>query len=187
MPMYGSKCLRLCLFLLSGYLGVTFVFAQKNAHEWVPVSGDSTENIFYAGTFETKVAPSGRSTFYLGSRLGGVFVAGVNLTYMYFHNNRPVLFMEGALQTTLFINSINGAAGIYLGQHISAGIRYHRIYRYVFEDEYNGFAWAPELAWTKFIGVHRRKSVQLRAGLVVEEAIYPDISFGINFPIHRGP
>ncbi|MCC5929416.1 MAG: hypothetical protein JJU28_09245 [Cyclobacteriaceae bacterium] len=185
--MYGSIFLRLVLLILVGLPGISFLHAQNSRYEWVPVAADSTDIIFYSEAFDTKIVPSGKSTLYLGSRLGGVFVAGVNLTYIYFYNNRPVLFLEGALQTTLIINSVNGAAGIYLGQNVSAGVRYHRIYRYIFEDEYNGFAWAPELAWTKFMGVHRRKSVQLRAGLVIERAIYPDISFGINIPIHRGP
>jgi hypothetical protein len=185
--MYGSHCLYLVWFILAGWLGVSGLYGQSNRYEMVPVVADSAGMNYYSAAFDTKVTPSGKSSFYLGSRIGGVFVAGVNLTYLYFYNNRPVVFLEGALQTTLIINSVNGAMGVYLGHNLSAGVRYHRIYRYIFEDEYNGYAWAPELAWTKFIGVHRRKSVQLRAGMVLERAIYPDISFGINFPIHRGP
>ncbi|MGF1638259.1 MAG: hypothetical protein ACFCUU_14360 [Cyclobacteriaceae bacterium] len=173
-------------FILCALLSIHFsLLAQATDYELVPAVDSSTVNNMSPVAFQTSLAYPNENRLYFGTRLGGVFVAGMNLMYMHVRNNRPTFYFEGAAQTTLLINSLNGAAGIFITDKLSVTMRYHWIYRNVFESEYNGHAWAPELSWFKPIGMSRKKMINLRAGVVIEEVLYPDISFGIIFPLNN--
>lgn len=124
--------------------------------------------------------------FYLGAKVGLVFVFGIELDYILQTKGINRMYLATAVQSSLIINSFNAGGGFFLGKTgVGLGCRYHHLLWFESEkDSKIQPGYGPEVIWNKTIGT--RYIVNLHAGgIITEGSFFPDISFGVFLPLNR--
>lgn len=129
---------------------------------------------------------SGRNNFYLGAKVGLVYLFGVELEYIYKTNDINRFYLAAAIQSSVIINSANAGGGFFLGKTgLGLGCRYHHLLWFESEkDSKIQPGYGPEVVYNKTIGT--KYIVNLHAGCVISEGyLFPDISFGVFLPLNK--
>lgn len=156
--------------LLLIFLSNTIVFAQKTdvVNESPPLAKSIDHN------------------FYLGGKLGLIYVFGIETNYILQTQGVNRLYLAGAVQTSFVVNSINAGGGFFLGKTgIGVGCRYHHLLWFESEkDSKIQPGYGPEVVWNKTIGT--KYIINLHAGgIITDGAFFPDISFGVFLPLNK--
>lgn len=124
--------------------------------------------------------------FYLGAKVGLVYVFGLELEYIIQTNEINRFYLATAVQSSLIVNSFNAGGGFFLGKTgIGLGCRYHHLLWFENEKESKiQPGYGPEVIWNKTIGT--KYIINLHAGgIITEGSFFPDISFGIFLPLNK--
>lgn len=159
---------------------------------FIPAFGYSngTENSTINGAEEVKEdkepqAKHVNHQFYLGAKVGLVFILGVETNYILQTKNVNRLYLGAAIQSSFIINSVNAGGGIFLGRTgIGLGCRYHHLLWFESEKESKiQPGYGPEIVYNKTIGT--KYIINLHAGgIITEGSFFPDISFGVFLPLN---
>ena len=149
--------------------------------------------LFTASSFAqneaTEIPASDKITkhnFYLGGKLGLIYVFGIETNYILQTNGMNRLYLAGAIQTSFVVNSINAGGGFFLGKTgVGIGCRYHHLLWFESEkDSKIQPGYGPEVVWNKTIGT--KYIINLHAGgIITDGAFFPDISFGVFLPLNK--
>ncbi len=123
--------------------------------------------------------------FYLGAKVGLVYVFGIELEYIIQTNEISRIYLATSVQSSLIINSFNAGGGFFLGKTgVGLGCRYHHLLWFESEKESKiQPGYGPEVIWNKTIGT--KYIVNLHAGgIITEGSFFPDISFGVFLPLN---
>jgi len=124
--------------------------------------------------------------FYLGGKLGLIYVFGVEMNYIIQSQDINRVYFAAAVQTSFVVNSINAGGGFFLGKKgIGIGCRYHHLLWFESEkDSKIQPGYGPEVVWNKTIGT--KYIINLHAGAIISKGtIFPDISFGVFLPLNK--
>lgn len=124
--------------------------------------------------------------FYLGGKLGLIYVFGIELNYIIQSQEINRIYMAAAIQTSLVVNSANVGGGVFLGKTgIGIGCRYHHLLWFESEsDSKIQPGYGPEVVWNRTIGT--KYIINLHAGgIITEGSFFPDISFGVFLPLNK--
>ena len=133
-----------------------------------------------------RAANSVSHNFYLGGKLGFVYLFGIETNYIMQSKGVNRIYLAAAIQTSLIVNSVNGGGGFFLGKTgIGLGCRYHHLLWFEGEPESKiQPGYGPEVVWNRTIGT--KYIVNLHAGCIVTEgSFFPDISFGVFLPLNK--
>ena len=147
-------------------------FAQTSINENVPLNEEKIHNT--------------NNRFYLGAKVGLVFVLGIELEYIFQTQEISRIYLAAAFQSSLIISSANAGGGFFLGKTgIGLGCRYHHMLWFESEKESKiQPGYGPEVVYNKTIGT--KYIVNLHAGCIITEGSYfPDISFGLFLPLNK--
>jgi hypothetical protein len=134
----------------------------------------------------TPAAKSVNHNFYLGGKLGIIYVFGVEMNYILKSNDVNRMYLAAAAQTSFVVNSINAGGGFFVGKKgIGIGCRYHHLLWFESEkDSKIQPGYGPEVVWNKTIGT--KYIINLHAGgIITKGAFFPDISFGVFLPLNK--
>ncbi len=124
--------------------------------------------------------------FYLGAKLGVVFLIGVELEYILQTKEVNRFYLAASVQSSVIFNSANAGGGIFLGKTgLAVGCRYHHLLWLESEKESNiEPGYGPEVIWTKTVGT--KYVINLHAGgIITKNTFFPDISFGLFIPLNK--
>lgn len=124
--------------------------------------------------------------FYLGGKLGLIFVFGIELNYIIQTHEINRVYFAAAIQSSLIINSANVGGGFFLGKTgVGLGCRYHHLLWFESEkDSKIQPGYGPEVVWNKTIGT--KYIINLHAGgIITKGSFFPDISFGVFLPLNK--
>ena len=124
--------------------------------------------------------------FFLGGKLGVVFIFGIELDYIIQTKGINRVYLATSVQSSLIINSANIGGGFFLGKTgVGLGCRYHHLLWFESEkDSRIQPGYGPEVIWNKTIGT--KYIINLHAGgIITEGSFFPDISFGVFLPLNR--
>lgn len=84
--------------------------------------------LYPANTTAQYAEPINHGGFYLGPRVGIPFILGFRGRYVAANDERPFLYVDGDLATSVFINSSSVGAGCYpIGDVLYVGGKYHAV------------------------------------------------------------
>lgn len=135
---------------------------------------------------ENEVSKKIDHNFYLGGKLGLIYVFGIEMEYIIQSNEINRVYFAAAIQTSLVVNSINAGGGFFLGKTgIGIGCRYHHLLWFESEkDSKIQPGYGPEVVWNRTIGT--KYIINLHAGgIITEGSFFPDISFGVFLPLNK--
>ena len=126
------------------------------------------------------------NNFYLGAKVGVIFLLGVELDYVFKTKDISRFYMAVAVQSSVIINSANAGGGVFLGNSgLGLGCRYHHLLWFESEKESTiqpGVG--PEVIYNKSIGT--KYILNLHAGAIITEGyVFPEISFGVFMPLNK--
>ena len=124
--------------------------------------------------------------FYLGAKVGLVYVFGVELEYIIQTREINRFYLATSIQSSIIVNSFNAGGGFFLGKSgIGLGCRYHHLLWFESEkDSKIQPGYGPEVIWNKTIGT--KYIINLHAGgIITKGSFFPDISFGVFLPLNR--
>jgi hypothetical protein len=124
--------------------------------------------------------------FYLGGKLGLVYVFGIEANYIIQSQNVNRVYFAAAVQTSFVVNSINAGGGFFVGKKgLGIGCRYHHLLWFESErDSKIQPGYGPEVVYSKTIGT--KYIINLHAGgIITKGTIFPDISFGVFLPLNK--
>ena len=124
--------------------------------------------------------------FYLGAKLGLVYIFGIELDYIIQSKDINRFYMAAAVQSSLIVNSINAGGGFFLGRTgVGLGCRYHHLLWFESEkDSKIQPGYGPEIVWNGRIGT--KYIINLHAGgIITKGSFFPDVSFGVFLPLNR--
>lgn len=159
--------------VLAGLL-LLFAFTSANAQESHDLNGE----------FERYKQVN--HNFYLGGKLGFVYVFGIETNYILQTNDINRIYLAAAIQSSIVVNSANAGGGFFLGKTgIGVGCRYHHLLWFENEKESRiQPGYGPELVWNRTIGT--KYIINLHAGgIITEGSFFPDISFGVFLPLNK--
>ena len=172
---------RIKLFLLSIFFTGIFAFN--------PVLAQSTnlENSNESGISDETVKQNGgtKSNFYLGAKLGLIYVFGIEANYILQTRDINRMYLAAAIQSSFIVNSINAGGGVFLGRTgVGVGCRYHHLLWFESEkDSKIQPGYGPELVYNKTIGT--KYIINLHAGgIITKGSFFPDVSFGVFLPLN---
>ena len=145
-----------------------------------------TTEIKANATEELSIEQKINHNFYLGAKLGLVYIFGIELNYIIQSHEINRFYMAAAVQSSLIVNSFNAGGGFFLGKTgIGVGCRYHHLLWFESEKESKiQPGYGPEVVWNRTIGT--KYIVNLHAGgIITEGTFFPDISFGVFLPLNR--
>ncbi len=128
----------------------------------------------------------GNNKFYLGAKLGVIYVFGIEFNYIYQTKDIKRFYLASSVQTSLIVNSFNAGGGVFIGKtNIGLGCRYHHLLWFESEkDSKIQPGYGPEMVWSKTIGT--KYIINLHAGgIITKGSFFPDISFGVFLPLNR--
>ena len=123
--------------------------------------------------------------FYLGAKVGLVYILGVETNYIFQTQDINRFYMAAAIQTSFIVNSVNAGGGVFLGRSgIGLGCRYHHLLWFESEsDSKIQPGYGPEIVYNKTIGT--KYIINLHAGgIITKGSFFPDISFGVFLPLN---
>lgn len=124
--------------------------------------------------------------FYLGAKVGLVYVFGIEFQYIIQTNEINRIYLATSVQSSIIVNSINAGGGFFLGKTgIGLGCRYHHLLWFEGENVSKiQPGYGPEVIWNKTIGT--KYIINLHAGgIITEGSFFPDISFGVFLPLNK--
>ena len=124
--------------------------------------------------------------FYLGAKVGLVYVIGIELEYIIQSNEINRIYLATSVQTSLIVNSINAGGGFFLGKTgVGLGCRYHHLLWFESENDSKiQPGYGPEVIWNKTIGT--QYVINLHAGgIITKGSFFPDLSFGVFLPLNK--
>ncbi len=128
----------------------------------------------------------GNNRYYLGAKLGVIYVFGIEFQYIYQTKDVKRFYLASSVQTSLIVNSFNAGGGVFIGKsNVGIGCRYHHLLWFESEkDSKIQPGYGPEMVWSKTIGT--KYIVNLHAGgIITKGSFFPDISFGVFLPLNR--
>jgi hypothetical protein len=126
-----------------------------------------------------------RNNFYVGAKVGLVYVLGIEINYILQTHEVNRLYLAAAIQSSFIVNSANAGGGFFLGKSgLGVGCRYHHLLWFESEkDSKIQPGYGPELVYNKTIGT--KYIINLHAGgIITEGSFFPDISFGVFIPLN---
>ncbi len=135
---------------------------------------------------EEPVTKSIDHNFYLGAKVGLVFLIGLELEYILQTKEVNRFYLAASVQTSVIVNSANVGGGIFLGKTgLAVGCRYHHLLWLESEKDSNVEpGYGPEVIWTKTVGT--KYVINLHAGgIIAKNTFFPDISFGLFIPLNK--
>jgi hypothetical protein len=126
-----------------------------------------------------------RNNFYIGAKVGLVYVLGIEMNYILQTHEVNRLYLAAAIQSSFIVNSANAGGGFFLGNSgLGVGCRYHHLLWFESEkDSKIQPGYGPELVYNKTIGT--KYIINLHAGAIITEgSFFPDISFGVFIPLN---
>lgn len=135
---------------------------------------------------EKPIAKKIEHNFYLGAKVGLVFLIGLELEYILQTKNVNRFYLAASVQTSVIFNSANAGGGIFLGKTgLALGVRYHHLLWLESEKDSNVEpGYGPEVIWTKTVGT--KYIINLHAGgIIAKNTFFPDISFGLFIPLNK--
>lgn len=126
-----------------------------------------------------------RNNFYVGAKVGLVYVLGIEMNYILQTHEVNRLYLAAAIQSSFIVNSANAGGGFFLGKSgLGVGCRYHHLLWFESEkDSKIQPGYGPELVYNKTIGT--KYIINLHAGgIITEGSFFPDISFGVFIPLN---
>jgi len=127
-----------------------------------------------------------KHNFYLGGKLGLIYVFGIEMNYIIQTHKINRVYFAAAIQSSIVINSANVGGGVFLGKSgIGLGCRYHHLLWFESEKESKiQPGYGPEIVWNRTIGT--KYIINLHAGgIITEGSFFPDISFGVFLPLNK--
>lgn len=154
-------------------------------HDVFPSTFSDNEDIQSPNIHQDKDSKITNHNFYLGAKLGLVYVFGIEMEYIIQTNEINRMYLATSVQSSLIVNSFNAGGGFFLGKTgIGLGCRYHHLLWFESEKESKiQPGYGPEVIWNKTIGT--KYIVNLHAGgIITEGSFFPDISFGVFLPLN---
>lgn len=155
-------------------------------HVVYPSTSLNDYDIESSNSQQGKDSKKANHNFYLGAKVGLVYVFGIELEYIIQTNEINRMYLATSVQSSLIINSFNAGGGFFLGKTgVGMGCRYHHLLWFESEKESKiQPGYGPEVIWNKTIGT--KYIVNLHAGgIITEGSFFPDISFGVFLPLNR--
>jgi len=164
---------------------VLLLFAFNAASCFTLNSENSSSSQTEQSQEEEEKSQSVKNQFYLGAKVGLVFILGIEANYILQTNNVNRLYLATAIQSSFIINSVNAGGGFFLGRTgIGIGCRYHHLLWFESEKESKiQPGYGPELVYNKTIGTKYIVNLHV-GGIITEGSFFPDISFGIFLPLN---
>lgn len=165
-------------------VGLTLMF-MCSSHDLFPSTFSVYEDIQSSNIQQDKESKKANHNFYLGAKVGLVYVFGIELEYIIQTNEINRIYLATSVQSSFIINSFNAGGGFFLGKTgVGLGCRYHHLLWFESEKESKiQPGYGPEVIWNKTIGT--KYIVNLHAGgIITEGSFFPDISFGVFLPLN---
>ncbi len=149
-------------------------------------SGTSRENNPLTTSETAEELKKTNHNYYLGAKVGLVYVFGVELEYILQTNEINRFYLATAVQSSIIVNSFNAGGGFFLGKSgIGLGCRYHHLLWFESEkDSKIQPGYGPEVIWNKTIGT--KYIINLHAGgIITKGSFFHYISFCVFLPLNR--
>ncbi len=160
-----------------------YIFSNHTTLASIPTNGNIVKS---SNNQEDGNLKKTKHNFYLGAKVGLVYVLGIELDYIVQTDDINRFYLAAAVQSSVVVNSINAGGGFFLGKTgIGLGCRYHHLLWFESEkDSKIQPGYGPEVIWNKTIGT--KYIINLHAGgIITKGAFFPDISFGLFLPLNK--